>query len=449
MARTARRALVFAPFVAVAAVAVAATALVAAAAAAGVFARAPGAWTVRWQPLPAASRLAIELNVSGLLRLATSPLGRWLLDGRSADTRAGRLRFRRHAATLVIECDPCSLHDPRLASRPIELPIGLRLTPRLQAAAAGRIDGWLTAPGLAIAFEATLGASGIDVVWNVGPTELAALMRLLAAAIPEAHVARVAGTVSARGSLHLPSRALRAGLSFADLAVDGLGTEALAAGLFEQDCPAPDGTPQRRLNGEGSRFWLPLEDLGPRLPAAVLAAEQARPFGRSVPTAQRGTASHILVDAEPGERAIAQRLARTLFAGVGRDAASELRALLYAVEMQRTLGRGRILELHLNTAHWGPGICGARSAARVYFGKAPAQLTALQAAWLAASLVDPQRAFEREFLRGTAQLEGAKRVLARMRELPAAERAGASPAWLGFAPPPRGRMLHATPNRAP
>lgn len=445
MARTARRALVFAPFVAAAAVAVAATALLAAAAAAGVFARAPGAWTVRWQPLPAASRLAIELNVAGLLRLATSPLGRRLLDGRSADTRGGRLRFRRHAATLVVECDPCTLHDTRLASRAIELPIGVRLTPRLQAAAAGRIDGWLTAPGLEIAFEATLGASGVDVAWNVGPTELTALVRLLAAAIPEAHVARVAGTVSARGSLHLPSRALHGAFSFADLAVDGLGTEALAAGLFEQDCPAPDGTPRRRLNGEGSRFWLPLEDLGPRLPAAVLAAaEEARPFERSDPTAQRGTASHM-----PGERAIAQRLARTLFVGAGRDAASELRALLYAVEMQRTLGRARILELHLNTAHWGPGICGARTAARVYFGKAPAQLTALQAAWLAASLGDPQRAFEREFLRGTAQLEGAKRVLVRMRELPAAEGASASPARLGFAPPPRGRVPHATPDRAP
>lgn len=57
--------------------------------------------------------------------------------------------------------------------------------------------------------------------------------------------------------------------------------------------------------------------------------------------------------------------------------------------MERTLGKARILTLYLNTVDWGPGLCGARDAARRYFGREPGQLTLLQAAWLAGILRDP------------------------------------------------------------
>ncbi|HXF46345.1 MAG TPA: transglycosylase domain-containing protein, partial [Burkholderiaceae bacterium] len=110
--------------------------------------------------------------------------------------------------------------------------------------------------------------------------------------------------------------------------------------------------------------------------------------------------------------------------------------LLYAVEMERTLGKRRILELYLNSADWGPGICGARAAARAYFGKTPAQLTPLQAAWLAAGLRQPRAAYEREFLRGAPDRAAALRVLAQMRELTPDERARARREALTFAPAP-------------
>ena len=81
-----------------------------------------------------------------------------------------------------------------------------------------------------------------------------------------------------------------------------------------------------------------------------------------------------------------QQLARTLFTGGEKTAARKLRELLYAIEMERTLGKPRILELYLNTVDWGPGLCGARAAARTYFRKRPEQLTPLEAAWLAGIL---------------------------------------------------------------
>ena len=51
----------------------------------------------------------------------------------------------------------------------------------------------------------------------------------------------------------------------------------------------------------------------------------------------------------------------------------------------------RILEVYLSVAEWGPGIFGAEAAARYHFGKPAAQLTAYEAALLAAALPSPLR----------------------------------------------------------
>jgi hypothetical protein len=356
--------------------------LVTAAATAGVFNTGPGTWSARIAPFSRWPGLAASVNVPAVARLATSPLGARVLDGRTVDTRGGRLHFRRRGRTLIVECAPCTVTDARVAAQPIQAALDVRLTPRIGAA------------------------------------------------IPEARYARVAGTVAGEGTLQLPSQVGRASLALAGLAVDGLGTEALASGLFEQPCAARDGSPRRVLNGEGSRFWTPLDSLGARLPDAVLAAADPGFLAHAGYDAQR------IAGAALPAGTLTQRLARTLFTGAEGGAAGELRALLYAVEMERTLGKRRILELYLNSADWGPGICGARAAARAYFGKTPAQLTPLQAAWLAAGLRQPRAAYEREFLRGAPDRAAALRVLAQMRELTLDERARARREALTFAPAP-------------
>jgi membrane peptidoglycan carboxypeptidase len=224
------------------------------------------------------------------------------------------------------------------------------------------------------------------------------------------------------------------------VAVSGLGTEALADGMFEQACTDGTSAPARIINGPGSHFWLPLDSFGARLPAAVLAAEDQRFYEhpgydpREIEAVlSPGTAART----PRGASTLTQQLARTLYTGGERSAARKLRELLYAVEMERTLGKERILELYLNTVDWGPGLCGARVAARTYFGKTPARLTALESAWLAASLRQPQRAYDREFLTGRADLARAHGVLARMRSIPAGERARLARQSLAFARAPR------------
>ena len=181
---------------------------------------------------------------------------------------------------------------------------------------------------------------------------------------------------------------------------------------------------RRVVTGDGEARWVALDRMG-YLPAAVIAAEDQR--FREHAGIDEAEVALLLADLDEdgpkrGASTLTQQLARTLFTGGERTVARKLRELLYATEMERTLGKNRILELYLNTVDWGPGLCGARSAARTYFRKRPDQLTPLEAAWLAGILRAPHVAHGHQFLAGQPEVERARRVLLQMRELPRAER---------------------------
>ena len=72
----------------------------------------------------------------------------------------------------------------------------------------------------------------------------------------------------------------------------------------------------------------------------------------------------------------------------------KIEELYLAKRMERELTKGRILELYLNVIEWGNGVFGAEAAARRYFGIAAADLSAEQAARLAAMAPNP-RFYER------------------------------------------------------
>jgi monofunctional biosynthetic peptidoglycan transglycosylase len=59
--------------------------------------------------------------------------------------------------------------------------------------------------------------------------------------------------------------------------------------------------------------------------------------------------------------------------------------------LEKNLSKRRILELYLNVAEWGEGIFGIESAARHYYGISAADLSADQAAHLAAVLPNPRK----------------------------------------------------------
>lgn len=393
-------------------------------AASGVFDRRAGAWTVPVRLLPG---VTVDANVSGLLRLATSPLGTRLLDGRSITVAIGTLRFSRDGETLVVRCAPCRIDHARIAAQRVALPpTEAHITRRAGGEGNNVLDLRLSNAALAGSAVVTLAPTGVTVQWQLPSVQLSALYRALVDVIPEARIAQIDGTLQAQGRFTLPSFRATTTLSFNRFEVSGLGTERLQYGRFALACRHADGSPRQVFSGEGEKNWISLDALGPLLPAAVIAAEDQR-FDEHTGFDQTEIARVLAPDEGEalrlrGASTITQQLARTLFTGSERSAARKLRELLYAVEMEHTLGKPRILELYLNTVDWGPGLCGARAAARAYFGKRAAHLTPLEAAWLAGILRAPHAAHQQQFATGTPEHERARAVLMQMRSLPKAER---------------------------
>ena len=419
-------------------------ALTLALAAAGAFQHSPGDWRVTIGQLGARQ---LTVNVEAVLRFATSPVGLRLLDGVERRTAIGTVRARREGDTLLLRCAPCHIRHPRLAVETVRIEaVELRVRRRPE----GLYDGVLAAGSVRIGWEARVDGRGMALRWSLEATPLAAIVAVLGDALTEGRIAHIEGRVRARGSVALPDGRGTAQVQLLDATVAGLGTERLQYGRFDFRCTTAAGSTHWLSTGDRERGWIALDRLGTHLPAAVIAAEDQRfaeHAGIDEVEIARVLAQFSLREGDAamrGASTLTQQLARTVFTGGERTAVRKLRETLYALEMERTLGKPRILELYLNTVDWGPGICGARDAARMYFAKMPARLDPLEAAWLAASLRHPQRSWREEFVGGLVNVAAAQRVLAQRRDLTRRERAQWLRRALVLAQPPVEGREHAS-----
>jgi len=95
-----------------------------------------------------------------------------------------------------------------------------------------------------------------------------------------------------------------------------------------------------------------------------------------------------------GGSTITQQLAKNLFLSPSRSYIRKGEEALITVLLEAMLDKRRIFELYLNVIEWGNGVFGAEAAAQRYFGVSAAQLSAEQAARLAAMAPNP-RFYER------------------------------------------------------
>ena len=91
-----------------------------------------------------------------------------------------------------------------------------------------------------------------------------------------------------------------------------------------------------------------------------------------------------------GASTITQQLAKNLYLSPSRNPYRKIVELLIARRLEAELPKARILELYLNVIEWGDGVWGAEAAARAYFGKPAADLSAEEAALLAAAIMNPR-----------------------------------------------------------
>lgn len=141
--------------------------------------------------------------------------------------------------------------------------------------------------------------------------------------------------------------------------------------------------------------WAPLSRISSHLQRAVIAAEDASFFVHEGFDWEglRDAAIHNFEAGEMrrGGSTITQQLAKNLYLSSERSLLRKAREALITRTLEHRLTKERILELYLNVAEWGRGIYGAEAAAHHHFGKSAADLTAEEAAWLAAILPSPQR----------------------------------------------------------
>jgi monofunctional biosynthetic peptidoglycan transglycosylase len=140
-------------------------------------------------------------------------------------------------------------------------------------------------------------------------------------------------------------------------------------------------------------LWIPYAAISADLKRAVLVAEDINFFShRGFEPAEIGNAlGTALRDAElpRGASTITQQLAKNLWLSPSRNPWRKAKETILTWQLERELGKRRILELYLNVAEFGPGVYGAGAAAQRYFGKAASALGPEEAAQLAAALPNP------------------------------------------------------------
>jgi monofunctional biosynthetic peptidoglycan transglycosylase len=359
----------------------------------------PGEWSVPLKFGP----LELQAGVPSVIRLATSPWGGPLLDGREIPTRVGRLHldWQSSANTLQLRCAPCTLQPPGLGQESLQLDSVLASVRRN----GGQLSGEVVSGKVRGTWQGQLAQGELRLRLSLPATPLADGYALFARHIPEVAQAQIGGVFSLQAQLSLPSGTVTVAPRIEGFEVAGLGTDALAGA--RSSC-----TTGRRTSRLTPDSWLA---------RAAVAAEDQRFFDHQgydlaelASSLTRNQQAHRI---ERGGSTVSQQLAKLLITGDERSPVRKLRELLYAVEMERTLGKARILRLYLDNAPWGPRLCGAEAAANHYFGVRAHELSPAQAAWLAAMLHNPVAEAQRWADTGQINLARAQWVAMAMRGL--------------------------------
>ena len=162
--------------------------------------------------------------------------------------------------------------------------------------------------------------------------------------------------------------------------------------------------------------WVPYERISNNLKRAMVAAEDSKFVDHEgfdwegIQLAMEKNQKKGRVVA--GGSTITQQLAKNLFLTPSRSYWRKAEEAVITVMLEAFLPKRRILEIYLNVIEWGSGVFGAEAAAKRYFGVSAAQLSAEQAARLAAMAPNPRFYERNQGAPGLAKKTGI--ILARM-----------------------------------
>lgn len=292
---------------------------------------------------------------------------------------------------------------------------------------------------VALRVDAHRNGASASGTFNLATTDIADLYDLLGDVVPEARRASIGGTLAGSGTFDFATPSVTFEPVLAGLTVRGVLPSGYEGGPFRREVRTATDERAWQAFGEGTGGWTALAEMGTLLPQAAIAAEDAR-FREHPGYDLAGMLTAAKDNASRGEMwrggsTLTQQLAKNLFLDGTRTYSRKLRELLYAVEMEETLGKMRILELYLNVVEFGPGIYGARQASLAYFLKSPAGLLPEEAAWLASILPQPRTAWHQQYLRDRPNVSRVQAILDGMRTLDDASRDAAKQRRIRFVPP--------------
>jgi monofunctional biosynthetic peptidoglycan transglycosylase len=147
---------------------------------------------------------------------------------------------------------------------------------------------------------------------------------------------------------------------------------------------------ERHRLGSVDHIWVDMNEIAPVMARSVVAAEDAN-YCQHWGFDMAAIRDALEDGTGRGASTISQQVVKNAYLWQGR---SWLRKALEAVmtpAVEMIWTKRRILEVYLNVAEFGEGVFGVEAAAHTYFRVGPDQLTAIQAARLAAVLPNPKK----------------------------------------------------------
>ena len=140
--------------------------------------------------------------------------------------------------------------------------------------------------------------------------------------------------------------------------------------------------------------WIPLNEMSPHMPVAVMASEDGRfllhhgfdfdAIGKAIDENRKGKRQR-------GASTITQQTAKNVFLWQGHSWVRKGLEAYFTFLIELCWSKQRIMEVYLNSIEMGDGIYGAEAVAQWHFHCTALQLTRPQCALIAATLPNPLR----------------------------------------------------------
>ncbi len=157
--------------------------------------------------------------------------------------------------------------------------------------------------------------------------------------------------------------------------------------IYEGDIENPESEAIYKLHYEKNRVWVDYAAIPEHMKNAIVAIEDQRFWehkGIDLKRTVLATYNYILKgQASFGGSTITQQLVKNLTLNNDVNVKRKIQEMWQAYQLERQIGKKKILELYLNTVFFGEGAYGIQAAANVYFQKDVTQLSLAESASIA------------------------------------------------------------------